>query len=839
VESELMTFSILRYRSGLMQAVAGMNRKVWGNSSQTCMVCALVALLGGNLRSEEIAFDDFENVMLVPFDVANTPTFSDGTDWTNVIPGWNIENAANHVPTTSAAYNGWVAMDVNSWALQQGNQGSGIAPTGRSRMKLGGNANNTALVADPDGWDDFPPAGKPNGGFNSYIRHTYDLTGADLNSLAVSFDWDYVTEGRQIAVVELSFDGGANYSILEAVASSFWINDATWGPYAFGDQLSWSTNPGTDSVQSTQRTFFAGTDFTVPPGSTSMIVRFGCIEAGNNWWFSVDNVELADANGILEFEDFESLTLLDFPAGGVGTPPGDGTDYSQNIPNWTVDNDGFWDPELKMYTVSTEGAFQGWTVLDSNSWRNQQGGQLREEFFPNPLIFPQRNTILVADSDAHDDFDVELPNDHPDKNKKEFNSFISREYDVSGYNNTTIRVEMDWESRIESAQRGLVQVSFDCGDSWVTLLDVDSDDQAKLTALRSAGYLYYDGTGGGVGVNNNGDIFSTFNAPQSWQFTNAAGALPAKNGSKMILRLGCIDSQNNWWFAVDNILIEGTPQSFKHGDANQDGVINFDDVAAFSLALSDKAAYNSTYAISADVILDMNADGVFNFGDIAGFECELSAIGPVSQVVGSFISHGGYTGGGSSIDAGKSLAQEGSGPTLLGYSNVINTARGINGLAFDLEGAVNPGSLSASDFVFQMSPQGAFDEGTNPPSGWTSAPAPLSVTVTSGSSDRVQIAWADNAIENRWLRVTVSANANTGLVIPRTYYLGHVRGETDAVGTTFTVAFADITPIRAGVGATVDSSSILDIDKNGTVSFADISAMRSNVGTQLTIITIP
>lgn len=832
-----MRFSILRYRSSLIQAMAGINRKVWGNSRQTCMVCALVVLLGGSLRSDEIAFDDFENATMVPFTVANTPTFSDGTDWTNVIPGWTVEFPPNHVPTTSAAYNGWVAKDVNSWSRQQGNQGSAIAPTGRSRMKLGGNNNNTALVADPDGWDDFPPAGKPNGGYNSYIRHTYDLTGADLNTLAVSFDWDYVTEGRQIAVVELSFDGGATYSILEAVASSFWIGDATWGPFAFGDQLSWSTNPGTDTVQPTQRTFVAGADFTVPAGATSMIIRFGCIEAGNNWWFAVDNVELADGNGILEFEDFEGLTLLPYPDGGVGVPPGDGTDYSQSIPNWTIDNDGFWNPELRMYTRSNELAFDGWAVLDSNSWRNQQGGQLREDFFPNPLIFPQRNSILVADSDAHDDFDVELPADDPNKSKKEFNSFISREYDVSGYNNTTISIEMDWESRVEAAQRALVQVSFDCGDSWTTLLDVDSDDPAKLAALVSAGYLYFDSNGNGI-VNNN-DMLSTFNAPQSWQFGNASSALPAKNGSKMILRLGCIDSQNNWWFAVDNIKIEGDPQSFKHGDANQDGVINFDDVTAFSLALTNKALYNSTYAISADVILDMNADGVFNFGDVPGFECELSEIGPVSRVVGSFVAHGGYTGSGSPIDAGKSLAQEGGGPTLLGYNNVINTARGINALAFDINGLANPGALSAADFVFQMSPQGAFDEVANPPAGWASAPAPVAVSVTPGSPDRVQIQWANNAIENRWLRVTISANANTGLVVPRTYYLGHLRGETTADGTAYTVAFADITPIRAAVGTTVDSSSIADIDKNGTVSFADISAMRSNVGAQLTVITIP
>lgn len=211
-----------------------------------------------------------------------------------------------------------------------------------------------------------------------------------------------------------------------------------------------------------------------------------------------------------------------------------------------------------------------------------------------------------------------------------------------------------------------------------------------------------------------------------------------------------------------------------------------------------------------------------------------------ATVEGSFVNHGSYSGAGSAIDSGKSLVQEGNGPTLLTYNNLINTARGINGVAFDIQGLGNAGSLSAADFVFQMSPQGAFDEGANPPSGWASAPAPASVTVTPGSPDRVLVSWADNSIENRWLRVTISANANTGLASPQTYYLGHLRGETTGPpGAAFTVAFADITPIRAAVGQTVDSSSIADIDKNGTVAFSDISAMRSNVGSQLTIITVP
>jgi len=209
-----------------------------------------------------------------------------------------------------------------------------------------------------------------------------------------------------------------------------------------------------------------------------------------------------------------------------------------------------------------------------------------------------------------------------------------------------------------------------------------------------------------------------------------------------------------------------------------------------------------------------------------------------STIVGSFVNHVGYSGSGSSIDTGKVLAKESGTPTLLTYDQLINTPRGINGVVFDIDNL--PGPVTEADFVFQMSPTGAFDLGANPVGSWTDAPVPSSVSVIPGTLDRVSILWTDNAIANRWLRITVLANANTGLSEAEVYYIGHLLGETTGPsGSVFTVSFADITPIRSAVGSTVNASSPVDIDKNGTVAFADISAMRPNVGAQLTTITIP
>ncbi|HAC91585.1 MAG TPA: hypothetical protein DCF63_13295, partial [Planctomycetaceae bacterium] len=216
----------------------------------------------------------------------------------------------------------------------------------------------------------------------------------------------------------------------------------------------------------------------------------------------------------------------------------------------------------------------------------------------------------------------------------------------------------------------------------------------------------------------------------------------------------------------------------------------------------------------------------------------LKILDPTPQIVGRFVDHVGYTNAGSSIDTGKVLAKEGETSQLLGFDNLINTTRGINGLVFDI--ANLPGNVTSSDFTFQMSPQGAVVEGTNTPASWIPAPTPTSVTVQAGFPSRGNITWPNNTIENRWLRVTVKANANTGLATKEVYYLGHQRGETTGPsGGHFTVSIEDILQIRTALTQGATANSTVDLDKSGMVLVGDILAARSNLNQQLTQISIP
>jgi hypothetical protein len=63
------------------------------------------------------------------------------------------------------------------------------------------------------------------------------------------------------------------------------------------------------------------------------------------------------------------------------------------------------------------------------------------------------------------------------------------------------------------------------------------------------------------------------------------------------------------------------------GDVNCDGVVDFDDINAFILALSDPATYHVAFPDCNILNADCNGDGVIDFGDINAFVWILSGGG--------------------------------------------------------------------------------------------------------------------------------------------------------------------------------------------------------------------
>jgi hypothetical protein len=168
------------------------------------------------------------------------------------------------------------------------------------------------------------------------------------------------------------------------------------------------------------------------------------------------------------------------------------------------------------------------------------------------------------------------------------------------------------------------------------------------------------------------------------------------------------------------------------------------------------------------------------------------------------------------------------------FANVSSYTRGINGIMVDVAGS--HGTLSASDFIFKVG-------NNNSPGTWSQAPAPLSITTRAGAgaggSDRVEIIWADGAVQKKWLEVVLkgadalgSSDTNTGLATSYVFDYGSAPGDTGSGDSSaFVVDSTDGTlvlthPHNLKNPATISDTG--DFNRDGTVDSSDGSVVLSN-----------
>ena len=175
------------------------------------------------------------------------------------------------------------------------------------------------------------------------------------------------------------------------------------------------------------------------------------------------------------------------------------------------------------------------------------------------------------------------------------------------------------------------------------------------------------------------------------------------------------------------------------------------------------------------------------------------------------------------------------------FANYSSYWRGINGIMVDI--ADMSGVPTAADFEFKVG-------NDSNPAGWVAAPLPSSITVYGGTgtngADRVKLIWADNAIENQWLQVTVKATAKTGLVSDDVFYFGSAIGETGNSATDAQVTPADEVGVRNNQATlAVNPASIddaYDFNRDKKVGPTDQVISRNNgtnSSTALQLITVP
>jgi hypothetical protein len=168
------------------------------------------------------------------------------------------------------------------------------------------------------------------------------------------------------------------------------------------------------------------------------------------------------------------------------------------------------------------------------------------------------------------------------------------------------------------------------------------------------------------------------------------------------------------------------------------------------------------------------------------------------------------------------------------FSAVSSFDKGINGLMVDFGGT--HGVITANDFIFKVG-------NNNSPSLWATATAPTTVTMRAGGGtsgrDRVELMWADNAIQKQWLEVIVKGNdtlggsdANTGLASSYVFYWGSAVGDAGVADSgAFQVTSADEINARNNpktISNPATRSDVNDFNRNGLVDSSDQIIARNN-----------
>ena len=522
---------------------------------------ACLACLSWLLQGQTLLEENFDSVTLGPN--VDEGVASDMA-WTATAPeGWTVDNSKMPMVDGEllgmAEWRGWTFADPAWWASVDDQRRSDFT-----------NASGVAAIADPDEWDDKGDGAAASGTFESYlISPTVDVSSVAGGSVSLSFDFSWRPEGNQTGNVTVVFDDGEPLEIfrLDTATSSDMTNESKSIP------------------------------FSVPADAEEMTVSFGMFDAGNNWFWAIDNISIGShvdpvlpSNLVGVGDDLaKKVTLTWDPAANiVGTIeimrgaeviaelPIDATEYVDQSPpgidaegritfsySLRVKGEGI-DAELTQEVVYSTGAARrtlfeetfdsvtlgesvdegnfaemvwtaeppaGWTVDNSKmpmvdgellgitewrgwtfaepTWWASVDNQRRDEFVN------ASGAAAIADPDEWDD------NGDGASATGNFESYlISPAIDVAAEAGGTVTIVFDFSWRPEGNQKGNLTATFDGGEPQELLLLSTGNTDDKMT-----------------------------NETRPLVASVPAGA------KEMVLTFGMFDAGNNWFWAIDNVLV--------------------------------------------------------------------------------------------------------------------------------------------------------------------------------------------------------------------------------------------------------------------------------------------
>ncbi len=439
-------------------------------------------------------------------------------------------------------WEGWSFVDKNFWVEAAGDQD-------RSGF-LGG--TGTVAVADPDEYDDLGD-GRGGGYYNTGLSTPLiDITGvADFSFLDLTFNdsWRpeaFDDEHEQNPTLNANAGGPGAAAELNnqtaVVRAQFFDAGGTPVPGVFdpietpliydsdgGDPLNAIPASPTfrdDEVDATQLA-----SVLKPSGAASVQFTFGLINAGNDWWWAIDNINLEEQGvpGSLFSEDFEGVALgasvneqrsllptnVTAEQGEPNTSAISGVFTNVPPAGVTVDNSNIPTPPLGN---NDDGVYEweGWSFSDKDFWADV-AGQGRGDFDKASGV------AAIADGDEWDDL-----ND-PDGIAPMDTLMATPVLNIPDDGRGQVRLVFDSSWRAEDLNEAVITVDFGDGNGPQVILNWQSNDDNGL---------FKDD-------NTNETVIVDVPIPD--------GATTAQYAFQYI-------GGDDWWWAIDNIRVSTIPE---------------------------------------------------------------------------------------------------------------------------------------------------------------------------------------------------------------------------------------------------------------------------------------
>lgn len=203
--------------------------------------------------------------------------------WSGTPPeGWEITNE-NPKDLGMPEWRTWAIVDLAWWTQTAGDQR-------RSEFTLNdGKGKGKGAVSDPDEWDDWEVNGDPDGKspWNGHIiTPSINIKGSAAKSLVLILDSSYRPEEPMKGEITVSFDGGKEERILffESVGAGEGAHNLVTIPTLKKNEK--RMNDG-EQINETLEIPIDN-----PHDAAEMVISFGIIEARNDWWWAIDNIQL-------------------------------------------------------------------------------------------------------------------------------------------------------------------------------------------------------------------------------------------------------------------------------------------------------------------------------------------------------------------------------------------------------------------------------------------------------------------------------------------------------------------------------------------------------------------